>query len=206
MLYHERGILVVNKPSGLPSQAARSADPEIGSLYEQLQNKYDYVGLHHRLDQPASGLLLFTTTREHNKAISEAFKAHDISRSYLLVVAGKLESLSGSWNSSIDNKQACTHWKMLGYARRMTLLEASLETGRRHQIRKHAADDGHPLIGDRRYGGIAGQLWPRLALHACRLSFEHPLLKQRISINAPVPLDLHELFTRFPTLPDTPMT
>ena len=197
-VYHQHGILVVNKHSGLSSQPAKSGER---NLFDQLRAEHAYVGMHHRLDQPASGLLLFTTDPSYNKQLSQAFKAHSISRKYTLVVAGKQSNNQGSWTEPINGHYAETIWRKKHYARRMSLLEAELKTGRKHQIRIHAQLNGTPIVGDKRYGGFAGQLWPRLALHAHELSFLHPYLDQQITVCAPIPEDLLALMSQFSSIP-----
>ena len=72
----------------------------------------------------------------------------------------------------------------------MSLLEVDLKTGRTHQIRRHAVQSGHPVVGDRRHGGAAGRLWPRLALHAARLALGHPATGEPLVIESPLPSDL----------------
>ena len=86
ILYHQNGIAVINKRFGLASQPTRKGEE---NLYSLLQNHFSYVGLHHRLDTPASGLVLITTDKKFNKAISEAFQQRTIQRYYRLAVIGK---------------------------------------------------------------------------------------------------------------------
>jgi 23S rRNA-/tRNA-specific pseudouridylate synthase len=162
-------------------------------LYSLLSADFDYVGLHHRLDQAASGLLLLTINRAANKAISDAFRAHEIRRSYFAVLAGRLPD-NRSWRWPLDGQAATTHVAILGYGRGKTATSIVLETGRTHQIRKHASMAGYPLIGDRRYGGEAGHAWARLALHAHALEFRHPISGEQLKLSSPVPADLMELW------------
>jgi 23S rRNA-/tRNA-specific pseudouridylate synthase len=98
---------------------------------------------------------------------------------------------------TLDGKKATTHWRLKQTAEGMALIEAELETGRTHQIRRHAASAGHPIVGDRRYGGGAARLWDRLALHANKLSFAHPIHGKTIQITCPMPSDLGGLLARF---------
>jgi 23S rRNA pseudouridine1911/1915/1917 synthase len=189
ILYSHRGIAVVLKPSGLPSQPARQDVPD---LYSLLCERLGYVGLHHRLDRPASGLLIVTTDRRWNAAVAEAFRKKRIQRSYLVAVLGD-PGEAGRWDMAVDGREACTHWRRESLGTGISVLEATLETGRTHQIRRHAAGQGHPVLGDRRYGGAAGRLWPRLALHAHRLVFEHPATGEEISIEAPPTGDISVL-------------
>lgn len=189
-LYVDDFIVVVNKPSGLPSQSTR--DPRQTHLYEQVLDRFPNASLHHRLDTPSSGLVLLTVAPEVNRAISTAFREHSIERRYLAVLAGHPGD-SGTWNQPIDGKTAVTHYKNLGSANGMSLIEATLETGRTHQIRIHASNAGHPIIGDRRHGGAARNLWPRLALHAVSLSLTHPKTTERLTVSAPIPENLAPL-------------
>ena len=82
-------------------------------------------------------------------------------------------------------------------------LSVQLQTGRTHQIRRHAADQGFPVAGDRRYGGAAGGLWPRLALHACTLALTHPITEEALSLSAPIPEDLASLWAQALPHPDS---
>ena len=189
VLYEDDALLVVSKPSGLPSQSTRSGGP---NLFDQLRSRYPYVGLHHRLDRPASGLLLFTLDTAANKPIAEAFRSHRIEREYAAVLTGRAES--GSWTRRLDGKRAVTHVSVVGHGRGLTAARLRLETGRLHQIRRHAAMAGLPLAGDRRYGADDCRRWPRLALHAQRLSFSHPMNGQRIDVVAPLPANLASLW------------
>ncbi|MEL6344908.1 MAG: RluA family pseudouridine synthase [Myxococcota bacterium] len=192
--YREDGLLVVDKPAGLPAQPTRQGNRQ--HLYGALMARERYVGLHHRLDTPASGLMLFTLDRGLNRAIADAFREGTIHRRYWVVVVGAPDRAGGRWAGAIDGKSAATVWRRAAVGAGMSVLEASLETGRTHQIRRHAADAGLPLIGDRRYGGAAGRAWPRLALHAHQLTFHHPRKDEDVTVDSPLPDDLAPLFAR----------
>lgn len=185
--YQDSVLIVVDKPHGVATQGSA------GDLYSSLSAKFDYLGLHHRLDQAASGLLLMTTHRRVNKGIAEAFKSHAIRRQYLAVLSGRLPEPC-TWSWPLDGRAATTLVRPLGYGRGKTAVSISLETGRTHQIRKHASMSGYPLIGDRRYGGEAGKAWPRLALHAHQLAFCHPISGEQLELVSPIPADLMELW------------
>ena len=185
-MYHHQVILVVNKPFGMPSQSTRSGED---NLYEQLKREFPTLALHHRLDQTASGLMLFTTQNRWNKAITLAFQTHKIKREYWCWVLGTPEE-AGYWNRKIDGKKARTHFQRLASNGDFSQLNIQLETGRTHQIRRHAQQAGFPLIGDRRYGGLAGKLWPRLCLHAHSLEFIHPATQEQTKIQSPLPDNL----------------
>lgn len=186
ILYHHQGILVVNKPFGLPSQATKTGE---SNLYEQLKEQFPTIGLHHRLDQTASGLMLFTTEQRWNKAISEGFQKHTIQREYFCWVLGTPPK-SGSWNHQLDGKTAITHFQRLESNGDSSKLNIKLQTGRTHQIRRHTQKAGFPILGDRRYGSFAGKLWPRLCLHAHTLRFIHPATQEVTEVQSVLPDDL----------------
>jgi RluA family pseudouridine synthase len=180
--------LAVDKPAGVPSQPAR--DRARTSLEEMLRVEYRSIFLVHRLDTPTSGVIVFARTREAAARLSALFAGGEIEKRYLAVVdpefgglkpaapldravdaqAGALEI-----DAPIDGKEAVTIVRPLSGG----LVDVEIKTGRTHQIRRHLASVGHPVAGDRRYGGAAA---PRLMLHAWKLS--HPLLG---TIVAPCP-------------------
>ena len=190
-IWRNNGLLVVMKPSGLASQPTRQGGQQ--NLYGALMSREGYVGLHHRLDTPASGLMLLTLNRDLNRPISEALQGGGIERRYLVAVLGNPGD-SGVWDSPIDGKSAKTTWSRLCSDDEASVLDVSLSTARTHQTRLHPADAGHPGLGDRRYGGAAGQAWERLALHAWHLSFTHPVTDKPVTVTAGPPADLADLF------------
>lgn len=188
--YRDRFLLVIDKPSGLASQATKK--PSMPHVYGLLSQALPYVALHHRLDVPASGLMLLGLDRCVNATLTEAFRHHRIQRTYDVVVLGD-PGPEGEWNANLDGKKAKTFYKRIRHHQGMSQLEVKLQTGRTHQIRRHAVGVGHPVIGDRRHGGAAGRLWPRLALHASKLEFEHPQTGQWIRVESSTPKDLQGL-------------
>ncbi|MFT5683496.1 MAG: 23S rRNA pseudouridine1911/1915/1917 synthase [Myxococcota bacterium] len=190
-VWRDKSLLVVIKPSGLASQPTRNGEQR--HLYGALMAREGYIGLHHRLDTPASGLILVTLDRNLNRPISEALQSGGIERRYRVAVIGD-PGPSGKWTAPINGKPAQTHWTRLSCDGHASVLDVTLGTGRTHQIRRHASDAGHPVLGDRRHGGAAGRAWERLALHAWRLSFTHPLTNEPITVTAPLPPDLTDLF------------
>jgi 23S rRNA-/tRNA-specific pseudouridylate synthase len=186
VLYDHDGIVVINKPFGLASQPTRRNEINV---YNLMQKLYPYVGLHHRLDRTASGLLLLCSTQKWNKALSDAFQQRKISRGYLAWVLDD-PGESGEWKHSLDGKPAHSSFKKLYSDGSQSVLFIQIHSGRKHQIRRQAALSGFPILGDKRYGGVVGQLWIRLALHATTLSFTHPGSKEEVSLYSPIPNDL----------------
>lgn len=191
--YRDRWLLVVDKPSGLPSQAMPGGDRN--HVYNIVSAREGEVGLLHRLDTPASGLLLLTLDRSVNAALSKDFQERRIRREYLAVVVGD-PGPEGVWEAPLDGEQARTRWRRAASRDGLSVLQLRLDTGRTHQIRRHAADAGVPVVGDRRHGGAAGRAWPRLALHAWRMKLNHPVSGAVLELEAPIPDDLAALLER----------
>ncbi len=189
-LYRDPHLLVVEKPFGLASQPTRKQGK---NLYDLLCETEDYVGLHHRLATPASGLILVALDRSINTQLASDFQARRIERRYQAVVVGQPPE-SGSLSQPLDGKPARTHYTRLATHNALSVLELRLETGRTHQIRRHTAEAGFPIVGDRRYGGSSGRLWNRLALHATSLRFIHPVFKEPLHLHSQIPADLEGLF------------
>ncbi len=182
-VYRDATLLVIDKPAGVPSQRTASGEP---GVYELLAAREAYVALHHRLDRRASGLLLLALDRRVNRRLASAFRQHTIRRIYVARCEG--EVLPGSWNWPIGDKPARTEVEPLSVNPDGTTdVRCTLETGRTHQIRIHAAMNGTPLVGDRRYGGDLARPWHRLALHATTLRFTHPLCGTPLTLESPVP-------------------
>lgn len=192
VVYHQEGILVVHKPSGLASQPTADGSPNLFSI---LQKKYPYVALHHRLDMPASGLLLLSTAKGLNKEIANYFQNRSIKREYWVACLGDLPQ-QGVWERKVDGKYAKTLFQTIHRSFGFSCLQVQLETGRKHQIRVHAQQHGFPILGDRRYGGPAARLCSRLALHAQKLTFRHPANGEKVTLEAPLPEELHSLLSR----------
>ena len=190
--FRDDWLIVVDKPTGLPTQQG----PQGGdNLFDRLRDAHAYVGLHHRLDTPASGLLLFTLDRGMNQAIADALRDHTVRRTYLAILYGELDH-DAIWTQPIDRKPARTTVEVKASHRGLVATQIELHTGRTHQIRKHAAMAGVPICGDRRYGAEAGRRWPRLALHAHQLSLTHPATGELLTVTSPVPDDLVELWAQ----------
>lgn len=164
--------LAVNKPAGLPTQPPR--DRSRLSLEELLRLEYRTIYLVHRLDTATSGVVVFARTRQAAAMLSGLFAAGEIRKTYVARVAGEIDKPT-SITSPIAGKQAVT----IVRPRRGSLVEAEIQTGRTHQIRIHLASIGHPVMGDRRYGGPPAK---RLMLHAWTL--DHPRIGR---IEAPIP-------------------
>lgn len=179
---------IVDKPALLDSQNSREDRP---SVVQWLQAKYGFQGLVHRLDFGTSGLLVCAKTAAAAKALTQQLQDGKIKRVYLAVVLGKILPDSGQWNEPLDDQRACSRFRVLDRFNNATLVEVTLETGRKHQIRRHFSQANHPLLGDHLYGKAGSQrLFARPALHAARLTVEGR------QYEAPLPADLENLIKR----------
>jgi len=161
----------------------------------------------HRLDKGTSGLVVFAKNERAKEILQSRWKDLVIERRYIAFLEGKLEKESGAIQSWLvespksfkvysypeevrDGQLAITHYKVLGYVRRgkadYTKTEFSLESGRKNQIRVHAADIGHPVAGDEKYGAQTDPV-RRLALHAATLVFRNPMSNEIVRLKSPLP-------------------
>ena len=172
----------------------------------------------HRLDLDASGLLIFAKHKAALDWLKDDLRARRIERLYLALVEGTfdggpgatgtaqsmlreipggsvvsvpLEEIKGSKGDETEARHSVTHYKVLGDSNIRSLVQLKLETGRKHQIRVHMADLGHPLVGDQRYGSGPSKL-KRLALHASDLSFRHPGTGQHVTFHCPAPSSFYD--------------
>ncbi len=200
VIFEDDWILVVDKPAGVAVHAAQGSGPD---LLSELRATRSYVELVHRLDREASGLLLLTRRPEANAPLQRQLEAHAIQRVYLAIVAGRLaadrvidrpipERAQGRAalrrRPPPDALPARSRFHVLGPAgAQATRVEVTLETGRKHQIRVHAASIGHAILGDKRYGGRRA---PRLMLDGGGLVFAHPRDGREIALASPEDLSL----------------
>lgn len=227
IVYEDEAVLVINKPVGMVVHPG--AGNQTGTLVNALlyhypqQHHLPRAGLVHRIDKDTSGLLLIGKTKPAQMALMEQLKDKSVYRHYQCVVAGDQASLRR--HQRIDapigrhrnqrtkmtvmtaGREAVTHLlKITPLNENYCLLDVGLETGRTHQIRVHLSHIGHPIVGDRVYGGRrqlrAGLSeeqrqtignFPRQALHAYALGFVHPITDEDIEVTVPIPKDMQQL-------------
>ena len=196
IVFTDAHVIIVDKPAGLVT--APTPESDRGDLLDQLQTKFGEVYLVHRIDLPTSGLLVFARTRDANKRLGDAFKAHDVDREYRAVVIGDVAEQT--IDRPVDGKRAVTRISVIEALAGATLVSARLETGRTHQIRIHLAGLGHPVAGDHQHGGESSRTFvpraPRLALHAAVLGFKHPATGEVIRFESAIPPDLAPWISR----------
>lgn len=193
VLYEDGDLLIVHKPAGLltvatPGERDRTA---YAYLREYLREHHPRQKLFivHRLDKLASGVLVFAKSERVKSLLKDIFSRHDIERRYWAVVEGRVQKDNGTIRSHLaedrsmrmhstgdmrTGKSAVTHYRVLSRLRNLTVLEVTLETGRKNQIRVHLSEMGHPIVGDQAYGSTQNPLG-RLGLHAFHLGFLHPV-------------------------------
>ena len=220
VLFEDDDILVVDKPAGMmvhPApgyprgtlvNALLAVCPSIAAV-----GSVERPGTVHRLDRDTSGVMVVAKTARAYLALRQMFEAHEaVTKTYLAVLHGapkpangKLETLIGRkpWDpkrmavveAEGDGKRAVTSWTTLKRQAGLALVEFTIETGRTHQIRVHAAHLGHPVVGDTLYGDAAADRRlarppRRMLLHAVGLSFPHPATRRRVAFFAEPPGDL----------------
>ncbi|MBM3198412.1 MAG: RluA family pseudouridine synthase [Chlamydiae bacterium] len=188
ILYQDQELIVIYKPAGLLSVATDDGveDHAQSCLQRTFRRRTLYPV--HRIDRDVSGILLFTFTKASQEILKEQFAEHTITREYLAIVEGILPRDQGSWESYLREEEnlyvhsvrdpsrgklAITHYEVLARTGASTVLRVRLETGRKNQIRVHAAEAGFPIVGDKKYGSTR-EFHGRVALQACLLQIAHP--------------------------------
>jgi 23S rRNA pseudouridine1911/1915/1917 synthase len=219
VVFADEQFIVVDKPAGVVvhpgagnlegTLVAGILDryPEIGALPAAGAGELQRPGIVHRLDKDTSGLLVVARTPEAHRALSAQLASRTMGRRYLAIALGHLEAPRGVIDAPLGRstddptkmavtsagRAARTGYEVLEVFDRpiaASELELSLETGRTHQIRVHLAAIGHPVLGDRRYGGARGAYpVPRCMLHAWKLRLAHPVSGEQMEFYAPAPQD-----------------
>jgi 23S rRNA (cytosine1962-C5)-methyltransferase len=202
VIFEDEHLLVVNKPAGWNTHAP---SPYAGEgIYDWLKHReprWSSLAILHRLDKETSGVLVFGKTTQANRSLTDQFTRHRVRKTYLLLTQGKaprkefiaksaLMRVGEKYASRPGGESAETRFTPVVDARLLAheksglhLVRAEPLTGRTHQIRVHAAENGFPILGDTLYGGPAA---PRVFLHALEIAFEHPATQAAVRYSAPV--------------------
>jgi 23S rRNA pseudouridine1911/1915/1917 synthase len=212
IIYEDDDLLVVDKPAGLtvhpaPGHPGHTLVNAILAHYPHLVDIGDSLrpGIVHRLDKDTSGVMLVAKNRAAQAKLAEQFKAHSVSKSYLVLVKGKLTPENGIIEAAIGRdpqhrqrmavvsrgREARTEYRVIRYIGNYSLLEITPETGRTHQIRVHLAAIGFPVVGDATYGVKSPHL-PRQFLHASKIGFNLPLTGKYVEFESKLPPDLEQ--------------
>ena len=208
-------LVVLSKPAGLLSQGEHTGDENLVDLLKPHFGR-NYVGLIHRLDRNTSGLMVVAKRTKAAQRLTQSLQEGTLQRKYLAWVHGAINS-SQTWNHFLKKNEKTNFVSVVKDSstgkpstlkaqpiaqgvwekNTLTLVEFTLETGRSHQIRVQAAAQGHPLLGDIKYGSPQVQdSFPRPALHSSFLSFPHPMSKEILQFTDPLPLDMNQIKTR----------
>lgn len=209
ILYQDPAVIAINKPAGLVVHAGAGAHS--GTLVNRLVHHFSTLsqvggelrpGIVHRLDKGTSGVLLVARNDAAHRALAAQFAGRTVEKTYLALVHGHVRNEQGRVATPIardpvrrirmttklgTGRSALTEYRVLRRFEKFTYLEVRIGTGRTHQIRVHLSSVGHPVAGDKVYGAPAAA---RMFLHAWRIVFTTPATDQRVTVEAPLPVDL----------------
>jgi RluA family pseudouridine synthase len=229
VIYEDNDYLIADKPAGIASNGPNSAEQ---LLKNQLQKSFpnpprpsavalramadksatppkegnltDLHGLQacHRLDKDTSGCLIFAKHPAAKEQLIHLFARNQIKKKYEAIVKGRLMTGATTIAKPLEGRKAISHVRLLDASPFASHIAVSIETGRTHQIRKHLAAIGHPVLGDQQYGGnralsAAERAIPRQMLHAAEISFTNPLTGKPIHCRAESPADFKTCLKRF---------
>jgi len=213
ILYEDEAIVVVDKSAGLltiatEKEKTRTAYYRLTAwLREKSGSTGERIFIVHRLDRETSGLLVFAKNEDAKRMLQEKWQETD--KRYAAIVEGVPKEKSGRIATNLretkslrvysvpdsdkDGRPAVTNYHLIRAAGVYALLDITLETGRKNQIRVHLADIGHPVAGDKKYGARTNPVG-RLALHAYYLALTHPVTGKRMEFRLPLPGKFNMLF------------
>ena len=211
IVYEDRWLIVIEKQPGILSMAGGHSSLNVKTVLDDYFKKSRQkctAHVVHRLDRDTSGLMVYAKDMETEQILEHNWHQIVYDRRYVAVLSGEMEQDEGTienwlkdnkayitYSSPVDNggKLAITHFHVLDRTTDHSLVEFKLETGRKNQIRVHAADMGHPVCGDVKYGNGDDPLH-RLCLHAWLLCFEHPWTHQPMEFETTIPATFKHLF------------
>jgi 23S rRNA pseudouridine1911/1915/1917 synthase len=210
ILHEDRDVIVILKSQGLLTVATEREREATAQAY---LNAYlgsageDRVQVVHRLDRDTSGVLVFAKNFFARERLKEQFMIHSVERIYVAIIEGTIDPPEGTIESNLfeqrdlkmvsvdahpDAKHAVTHYRTIAVKGPFSMLEVTLETGRKNQIRAHLAEAGHPVAGDKMYGAKTNSLG-RLGLHAKLLGFDHPTSGKHLVFTAALPKSFRDV-------------
>ncbi|MFR7545188.1 MAG: RluA family pseudouridine synthase [Clostridia bacterium] len=207
IIYEDEYLLAINKPANMP------VHPSMLHYEETLSNAVKYyfdtlnlkrkIRIVNRLDKDTSGIVIFAKNEYIQECLIKQMKTKELKKEYLAVVTGYLQKKSDTLCFPISRKEgsiiertvnpngdiAITHYNILKEQNNLSLVHVFLETGRTHQIRVHFSHINHPILGDTLYG-TPSPLINRQALHSYKITLLHPISKQILTLEAPIPNDM----------------
>lgn len=212
VLYEDNHVIIVNKRPGDIVQGDKTGDTPLSEVVKEfIKKKYNkpgnvYLGVVHRLDRPTSGIVLFSRTSKALPRLNQLFKDKEAKKTYWAIVKNappeteatlshylkrnpKQNKSFAHFKEVPESKKAILDYKILKKLDNYYLLEIDLQTGRHHQIRSQLSAIGCPVKGDLKYGFDRSNKDASIHLHARKLSFVHPVSKEKIEVTAPPPDD-----------------
>ena len=216
VVYEDNHIIIVNKQSGEIVQGDKTGDRPLSDIVKDyIKEKYQkpgavFLGVVHRLDRPVSGLVVFARTSKALTRLNKMFAEGQVHKTYWAIVErGEKPEVRGEWrtleNWIVRNEQqnksyaydhevprskhALLRYRTIGVGERYDLVEVQLMTGRHHQIRCQLSTMGCPIKGDLKYGAKRSNPDGSISLNAHRIEFIHPVSKEKISMESPLPDD-----------------
>jgi len=210
VVYEDNHLIIVNKAVGEIVQGDKTGDSPLSETVKQwIKEKYAkpgkvFLGVAHRLDRPVAGLVVFAKTSKALTRLNEMFRTSEVKKTYWAVVKnapkepeGELvhylarnekQNKSFAYDKEVPNsKKAILNYRLIGHSENYYLLEVDLKTGRHHQIRCQLAKMGCPIKGDLKYGAPRSNPDGSICLHARKVRFIHPVSKELIELEAPLP-------------------
>lgn len=210
IIYEDKDIIVINKPSGLLTVATEKEKNKTAyhlvMEYLKKKNKNNRIFIIHRLDKDTSGIIMFAKNERAKHLYQDNWNDIVKKRCYYAVIDGKLENKEGTIKSYLkengnmvysvkdrSGKLAITEYKVLKERKNISLLDINLKTGRKNQIRVHMKENKTPILGDLKYGEKS-KLINRLALHAYKLELVNPVTKKLLTFEINMPNEFKMLF------------
>ncbi|MFM8900404.1 MAG: RluA family pseudouridine synthase [Burkholderiales bacterium] len=227
VVMEDDSLLVINKPAGVAVHGGSGVSSGVIEQLRQARREARFLELVHRLDKETSGLLIIAKKRQALVALQEQFRQRETGKTYSALVTGqwprnrkvidiplhKFFDSAGERRVRVvdddheEGRRSITLVQVREVYEDFTLLDVTIKTGRTHQIRVHLASQGHPIVGDEKYGDFAlnkslakgewvsGQRFDRMFLHAAQLRFEHPHTGETVELQAPLPAECLNLIT-----------
>lgn len=210
IIYEDKDIIVINKPSGLLTVATEKEKNKTAyhlvMEYLKKKNKNNRIFIIHRLDKDTSGIIMFAKNERAKHLYQDNWNDIVKKRCYYAVIDGKMENKEGTIKSYLkengnmvysvkdrSGKIAITEYKVLKEIKNISLLDINLRTGRKNQIRVHMKENKTPILGDLKYGEKS-KLINRLALHAYKLELINPVTKKLLTFEVNMPNEFKTLF------------
>ncbi|AWB10111.1 ribosomal large subunit pseudouridine synthase D [Thermodesulfobium acidiphilum] len=220
ILYEDYYIIIINKERNMVVHPGAGnfrntiLNALINSIHKDEFTDQERPGIVHRLDKETTGVLIIAKSEKIMRQLSEQFKNRQVKKTYLALVHGDLNYKEGfismpikrskihrqKMEVDLSGKVAFTEYSIIGKGtfenQTVSLLKVNIYTGRTHQIRVHMSYIGHPIVGDKKYSTKSFKNCPEIALHALKIEFLHPVTKEVVSFQAPLPEDLQNFIKK----------